>query len=364
MNSQFLENKYVNGILTLFIVLYASMIGPELPKVVKNMFSNTIFKMFILFLVIIMGSTDPKLAIIIAIAFVLTMDFLYVHDTKEAFSNVFTADSINLSGNQQLNITHPFTNVPINNTDEKVVDFMKFVKRNFMSEYYNSSKDNDYNMTNFTKFFFLGLYVYNINPTLDHNTILQKLAELYLQDEKNTSKFESEGQKYYRLCSDDISNQLTLIYYSLSVSDDLMIALQKRLKTSTMNKNDIKQVVALIVQQYKIHKKSYDEGSKEVKDSFNMIWLSLYIGCFYDDNFNDAYDVALYNIIDKTKQNDLLYNKKIKEDLIKIKNQNQEKYTYSKIHDKVKLLENWLEELMSSSHPQQNSNIMPSSHPQ
>ena len=289
MELQFLDNKYVNGILTLFIVLYASMIGPELPNVVKNLFSNTIFKMFILFLVIIMGSTEPKLAIIIAIAFVLTMDFLYIHDTKEAFYNVAT-------------------NVPINSTDDKVVDFMKLVKQNFMSEYYNSSKDNNYNMTNFTKFFFLGLYVYNINPTLDHNTMLQKLAELYLQDDKNTSKFESEGQKYYRLYSDDISNQLTLIYYSLSVADDLMIVLQNRIKHSTMNKNDIKQVVAYIVQQYKIHKKSYDEGSKEVKDSFNMIWLGLYIGCFYDDNFNDAYDVALYNIIDKTKQNDLLYN--------------------------------------------------------
>ena len=110
MNSQFLENKYVNGILTLFIVLYASMIGPELPTVVKNLFSNTIFKMFILFLVIIMGSTDPKLAIIIAIAFVLTMDFLYIHDTKEAFSNVLSGDSLIISDHEKLYITQNSTN--------------------------------------------------------------------------------------------------------------------------------------------------------------------------------------------------------------------------------------------------------------
>lgn len=105
MDLQFLENKYINGILTLFIVLYASMIGPDLPNVVKKIFSNTIFKMFILFLVIIMGSTEPKLAIIIAIAFVLTMDFLYVNDTKEAYSNILKGDSLVLSGDQQITIT-------------------------------------------------------------------------------------------------------------------------------------------------------------------------------------------------------------------------------------------------------------------
>lgn len=110
MNSQFLENKYVNGILTLFIVLYASMIGPELPHVVKNLFSNTIFKMFVLFLVIIKGSTDPKLAIIIAIAFVLTMDFLYVHDTKEAFSNLLSGDTLVVSNHKKLTIIQNSTN--------------------------------------------------------------------------------------------------------------------------------------------------------------------------------------------------------------------------------------------------------------
>jgi hypothetical protein len=107
MNTIFLENKYINGILTLFIVLYASMIGPELPNVVKNLFSNTFFKMFILFLVIIMGSTEPKLAIIIAIAFVLTMDFLYVNDAKEAFSgNLIDLTGQNIES-RQIKIIQP-----------------------------------------------------------------------------------------------------------------------------------------------------------------------------------------------------------------------------------------------------------------
>ena len=85
---EYLDNKYVNGFLTLVVVLYASMIGPELPNTVKDLFKNSIFKILVLFLVVIKGSVDPSLALIIAIAFVLTMDQIYVWDSKEAFESV------------------------------------------------------------------------------------------------------------------------------------------------------------------------------------------------------------------------------------------------------------------------------------
>jgi len=82
---EFLDNKYVSSFLTLMIVLYATFLGPELPPVVKELFNNTLFRMFILFLVVVKGNTNPSLGLVIAIAFILTMDYLYVADSQEAF---------------------------------------------------------------------------------------------------------------------------------------------------------------------------------------------------------------------------------------------------------------------------------------
>jgi hypothetical protein len=84
---EYLDNKYVTGFLTLVVVLYASMIGPELPNPVKDLFKNSIFKILILFLVVVKGAVDPSLALIIAIAFVLTLDFIAAKEAKEAFDN-------------------------------------------------------------------------------------------------------------------------------------------------------------------------------------------------------------------------------------------------------------------------------------
>jgi hypothetical protein len=86
MDLKFLDNKYVVGFLTLVIVLYSTMLHPDLPTPVKDLFKNTIFKIAVLLLVLIKGQTEPVLALVIAIAFVLTMDFIYTKDSTEAFS--------------------------------------------------------------------------------------------------------------------------------------------------------------------------------------------------------------------------------------------------------------------------------------
>ena len=100
---EILENKYVSSVLTLIVVLYATFLRPELPQnmkdTIKDLFNNTIFRIFVLFLVVAFGNTRPSLALIIAIAFVLTMDQIYVWDSKEAFESIsyenFVAEAVN-----------------------------------------------------------------------------------------------------------------------------------------------------------------------------------------------------------------------------------------------------------------------------
>ena len=89
---EILDNKYVSSVLTLLVVLYATFLRPELPENIKNvikmLFDNTIFRIFVLFLVVAMGNHNPALALIIAVAFVLTMDQIYRWNSDEAFQNI------------------------------------------------------------------------------------------------------------------------------------------------------------------------------------------------------------------------------------------------------------------------------------
>jgi len=47
-----LNNPYVSSILTLFLIVYASMAAPKLPHYIKNLFKYTLFKLVIFFLII------------------------------------------------------------------------------------------------------------------------------------------------------------------------------------------------------------------------------------------------------------------------------------------------------------------------
>ena len=88
MISEVFDNKYVTTSITVILGLYAALLGPNLPPFVQNLFNNTIFRILVLFLVVVSGNKDPKLAIMIAIAFVLTLDYIYAQQAKEAFRNV------------------------------------------------------------------------------------------------------------------------------------------------------------------------------------------------------------------------------------------------------------------------------------
>jgi hypothetical protein len=83
-----INNKYVSTAITIGLGLYAALLGPNLPTFVKDLFQNTLFRILILFLVVVRGNKDPKMAIMIAVGFVLTLDYIYVRDTKEAFESL------------------------------------------------------------------------------------------------------------------------------------------------------------------------------------------------------------------------------------------------------------------------------------
>ncbi len=87
MLDNFFSGKVTTAVTSMFLVLYAGMASPELPSVIKKMFNNSIFRILILSLIVYKGNKDPQLAIIIAISFTITMNYLRDNELKEEFKN-------------------------------------------------------------------------------------------------------------------------------------------------------------------------------------------------------------------------------------------------------------------------------------
>ncbi len=79
------QNKYVSATLTLFLILYAGLARPAFPPILKKLFDNPLFKMLILSLIVYSSQKDPKLAIMVAVAFTVTLNLLSEQEIKESF---------------------------------------------------------------------------------------------------------------------------------------------------------------------------------------------------------------------------------------------------------------------------------------
>ena len=81
------SDKRVSTILSTFLILYGGLASPQLPGFVKTLFKNRIFKILILSLVVYSSNKDPKFAIMMAIAFTITMNMLDSMTLSEKFSS-------------------------------------------------------------------------------------------------------------------------------------------------------------------------------------------------------------------------------------------------------------------------------------
>jgi hypothetical protein len=81
------NNKIASTILCLFLVLYASLAAPKLPKSVTAIFKNFWFKLIFMFLIAYMATHNPAVAIISAVALLITLQTLQGQDTADQVIN-------------------------------------------------------------------------------------------------------------------------------------------------------------------------------------------------------------------------------------------------------------------------------------
>lgn len=103
----FVEQQTIFTFVSLFLILYASLTKPKLPVIIRQLFDNAVFRFILLTLILWRGNKDIKSSLMIAIAFVLTMQIANKQKTEDMINNIIY---------KQYNNIDKFTNV-----DEKII---------------------------------------------------------------------------------------------------------------------------------------------------------------------------------------------------------------------------------------------------
>ena len=88
-------NKRLSVLLTMFLVFYGGMAGPNLPISIEKLFTNPVFRVFILSLIVYKANNDPPLSIMIASSFIIIMDLV---NKKKLFESFTSIDSLGFEG--------------------------------------------------------------------------------------------------------------------------------------------------------------------------------------------------------------------------------------------------------------------------
>jgi hypothetical protein len=73
LSKNLIENTYIFGILSIFLAMYGPRLHMQLPRSIRSLFSNPLFRALVLFLVVYMAQHDIMMALTITIMFVVVM---------------------------------------------------------------------------------------------------------------------------------------------------------------------------------------------------------------------------------------------------------------------------------------------------
>lgn len=87
------SNAHISAALTLFLIMYAVMIAPQLPEPYANLFDKWWFRLVFLFLIIFTAKKNPTLAVVGAIGFMISLETLNRLKFNKFMSRMMNSDS-------------------------------------------------------------------------------------------------------------------------------------------------------------------------------------------------------------------------------------------------------------------------------
>lgn len=92
------SNEYIAAALATFLVLYSGLAAPNLPESIAKLFSSNIFKFLIIFLIAYNARSNPTVALIATIAFIVSLQALNKWEMRREMMN---AVSIKMAGDNE-----------------------------------------------------------------------------------------------------------------------------------------------------------------------------------------------------------------------------------------------------------------------
>ena len=86
-----LDKPYVAGVIKLVLLMYAGAVAPTMPKIIGKMMKNPAVKLLFLFLIVYTGLKDKIMALMIAVAFVVSMMALSKLESINSFKGLLNA---------------------------------------------------------------------------------------------------------------------------------------------------------------------------------------------------------------------------------------------------------------------------------
>lgn len=83
-----LDNPYVKALVLIFVIFYAGLAAPKLPKPIAKLFDFTAFKILVLALILLANQFDPSLSLMVAVAFFVSLQTLTRYKVMETASEV------------------------------------------------------------------------------------------------------------------------------------------------------------------------------------------------------------------------------------------------------------------------------------
>lgn len=92
-------NPVISSVLSLFLVLYAGLAAPKLPKKIAKLFGNEVFRIIILVCIAYMASKDSSMSIISAVALVISLQTLTYHEANEVVAATISEEASRIQSN-------------------------------------------------------------------------------------------------------------------------------------------------------------------------------------------------------------------------------------------------------------------------
>jgi hypothetical protein len=117
-----LDNQIVSSVLGLFLVLYAGLAAPKLPRKIAELFDNMVFRVVILFLVAYMSSKNKSVALIAAVGLMISFQTLNRHKINDKIVKIMEEEIDEADEEEDIITPHMEEKVPVARSDDKYAE--------------------------------------------------------------------------------------------------------------------------------------------------------------------------------------------------------------------------------------------------